>query len=190
MPLIFRVPGLTDGGRESFALVEHVDIMATLLDAAGLNPVPLCPDPRSSASDAPWEVAQCTEGISFLSLAAGDLADSSVWKSAAFTTSSALGTSYKVIGYSMVTNTKLKLVAWVDFDYVLAYSTTDTRYSRRNWTMNNDLAGLALYNHSADPYEEVNLASLPRFSELAQELFAKLQAGWRAVIPDSADSSE
>lgn len=44
------------------ALVEHVDIMATLLEAAGLDAMPLCPE------SSPWEVAKCTEGTSFMKL--------------------------------------------------------------------------------------------------------------------------
>jgi iduronate 2-sulfatase len=61
-PVLLRIPGLTDGGLVSHALVEHVDIMATLIEAAGLPPVPVCPVAK------PWKTALCTEGTSMMPL--------------------------------------------------------------------------------------------------------------------------
>ena len=56
-PLFFRVPGLTDGGIESYQLTETVDIFPTLVELALNESLPTCP-PESS------RIATCTEGTS------------------------------------------------------------------------------------------------------------------------------
>jgi len=42
-PMMLRVPGLTDSGLRSDALVEFVDIFPTLVEAAGLIVPMICP---------------------------------------------------------------------------------------------------------------------------------------------------
>ena len=71
-PLIIKAPGAAV--RTSQALVEHVDFMATLLELAGLDAVPTCPE------DAPWTVDRCTEGTSFVPLLKADVP----WKNASY----------------------------------------------------------------------------------------------------------
>jgi len=40
-----------------------------------------------------------------------------------------------------------------------------------------------LYDHQADPYENVNVAELPANAELVQRLTGMLAAGWREALP-------
>lgn len=179
-PLMLRVPGLTDGGIVSEALVEHVDVMASLLDVAGLNPLPTCP--RSQ----PWLTSECTEGHSFLSLA---WSPDATWKNASYSQFDRAGVRNEshgldpanigqkahdllYMGYSMTTNRKLRFTAWVDFDEA----------SRRtSFSMDREYCGFELYNHSIDPDENRNLAYQSGYKTLVQELFMQLKLGWRAT---------
>jgi len=40
-----------------------------------------------------------------------------------------------------------------------------------------------LYDHQADPYENVNVAELPANAELVRRLSGMLAAGWRQALP-------
>jgi arylsulfatase A-like enzyme len=42
-PMLIRVPGVTDNGRKITALTEHLDLMPTLIELAGLPAIPSCP---------------------------------------------------------------------------------------------------------------------------------------------------
>jgi len=162
-PVILRVPGLTEGDRGvvSDALVEHVDLMATLLDAAGLNLPGLCSEKQS------WKTNYCTEGHSFLKLASNP---NTTWKNSSF--SQVNRDSMRYMGYSMNTNMKLRFTAWVDFDNETL--TTD-------FGMTGENCGFELYNHTEDPFENVNLAYQNSSKNLVQELFMQLKLGWRAT---------
>jgi len=46
-PMMLRIPGMTDGGVQSNALVEFVDIFPTLVEAAGLVAPMICPEDSS-----------------------------------------------------------------------------------------------------------------------------------------------
>ncbi|KAK2168971.1 hypothetical protein LSH36_13g25068 [Paralvinella palmiformis] len=61
IPLMIHVPGLTTSGSVTESLVEAVDVFPTLVEAAGLDPIPTCP---INCSD----VALCTQGTSLLPL--------------------------------------------------------------------------------------------------------------------------
>ena len=198
--MLLRVPGLTDSfGRVSDALVEHVDIMATLLDAAGLPAVPLCPE------DQPWRTSHCTEGSSFVPLAAaarhlagrGAAASSggaaastadalraadAAWKNASF--SQYPRNSLSIMGYSMVTAAGLRFTAWCDFD-VTTNATSWTPYANVN-----NGNGMELYDLEADPGENVNLADAPANQALVEQLFESLKAGWRSSLPAQATESQ
>ena len=49
------------------------------------------------------------------------------------------------------------------------------------------LFGKVLYDHSADPNEQTNIAHLPENEKLVAELSERLKAGWRAALPDASD---
>ena len=61
VPLLLHVPGVTRGG-ETDGIVELVDLLPSLVDAAGLGAVPACP------RAAPWATPICADGKSFMPL--------------------------------------------------------------------------------------------------------------------------
>ncbi len=61
VPLIIRIPGLTDEGKETPQMTEMVDIFPTLVEAAGLLPLPLCPEDAT-------RIHLCREGSSLMPL--------------------------------------------------------------------------------------------------------------------------
>ena len=77
VPLMLRVPGATDKeGSETNALVEMVDLFPTLVEAAGLPPLDLCPEEESTST------LLCTEGSSLMPLVRDN--DQVQWRDAAF----------------------------------------------------------------------------------------------------------
>ncbi len=75
IPMMVHVPGKTDNGVTSDKLVEAVDLYPTIVDAAGLPSLPLCPVHRST------ETMLCREGESLLPIIANQSAS---WKTAVF----------------------------------------------------------------------------------------------------------
>jgi len=169
-PVMLRVPGLTDGGIRSDALVEHVDIMATLLDAAGLDALPTCPEKQ------PWLTSHCTEGQSFLRLASEPTA---LWKNASYSQYPRGGSLFPwkatIMGYSMNTNKKRRFTAWVDFN-----PTSNTT----EFTTHGKDCGFELYDHTTDPDENYNLAYRQEHKDEVRELFEQLKLGWRATVSE------
>jgi hypothetical protein len=186
---MLRVPGSTNGGIVSDALVEHVDIMATLVEAAGLKPVPECPDPQKNGE--PWNVARCTEGTSFLSLARPSESIKYA-KNAAFSQVFLGSEGTHVMGYSMTTSNNLRFTAWVQWDA----KATPLEWATREWALFKEFpssiqflkeknkakqqsaaGSVELYNHTNDPHENENIA--PAHVQLSAQLLKKLRAGWR-----------
>ena len=62
VPLILHVPGATDNGMRSKALVELIDIFPTLTELAGLDTPPVCPEGNKEL------LAACVEGRSLVPL--------------------------------------------------------------------------------------------------------------------------
>ena len=46
-----------------------------------------------------------------------------------------------------------------------------------------DMRGVELYDHEADPAGNRNLANEPEYEELVGELRQMLRSGWRAAMP-------
>jgi hypothetical protein len=63
--MMIRIPGVTDGGMEIRQLTEHLDLMPTLIEAAGLGVIARCP------SDGGLTVETCTQGVSLMPLIRG-----------------------------------------------------------------------------------------------------------------------
>ena len=180
-PLILRVPGVTphDGGI-SEALVEAVDLMATLWDAAAVGAPPLPACPRS----APWSLANCTEGVSFLPAAADPQRS---WKQVVVSqwprespSKSPWGLERRgpgndarppVMGYSVITNhgnESLRLGVWYDV-WAEAGGATTRLYNVSSMALRSG-SGVRIrstqvgyyshefYNHTVDPLESWNLA--------------------------------
>ena len=156
-PMIVRVPGLTDNGVVTEELTEFVDLFPTLVDAAGLPRLPICP--RSSEN-----VSLCTEGMSLMPL----LRDGHVtWKQRVFSQYPRNGT--EIMGYTMRTS-KFRYTEWVRFIGAPQYKPL--------WRA---LHGVELYDHVTDPGENYNAADDPKYSEVRKELSEALHAGWRAA---------
>mmetsp|Transcript_24958 Transcript_24958/g.57855 ORF Transcript_24958/g.57855 Transcript_24958/m.57855 type:complete len:515 (-) Transcript_24958:282-1826(-) len=169
-PFFLRVPGVTDGGIITQALVEHVDLMPSLAEAAGIPLVDMCPE------DEPWLTARCSEGISVLPLVTNGAATKADWKNASYSQYPRDASSdMPIMGYSMTTSDDLRFTAWVEFDY----STNTT-----SWAMSDDCSrcGLELYNHTTDADENMNLAYHDGMEDTVAEQFAKLKAGWRSTL--------
>lgn len=160
-PLMIRVPGLTDAGVVTEALTEFVDIYPTVVEAAGLPPIPLCPEDSS-------EVSVCTEGVSVMPLIKDP---KRTWKSAVFSQYPRcnIGGSY-IMGYSMRTE-QYRYSRYVRFDtfhkYEPMFEGTDE--------------GTDLYDHYVDPEENVNRAA--QSLNISAAMFLKLKDGWRKALP-------
>ncbi len=76
IPMMVHVPGKTDGGIVTHKLVEALDMFPTLVDAAGLPSLALCPSGSTSIS-----THLCSEGNSLMPLMSNQTI---AWKSAAF----------------------------------------------------------------------------------------------------------
>ncbi|ELU10885.1 hypothetical protein CAPTEDRAFT_33932, partial [Capitella teleta] len=131
-PLMVSVPGDTDHGVISNSLTELVDLYPTLVDAADLPPITLCPEDSS-------DVDVCTEGASLIPLVADPEAE---LKSKVF--SQYPRERDTVMGYSMRTR-RYRYTEWPSFDAVTM--TPD-------W---NELHGVELYDHENDPDENQNV---------------------------------
>ena len=163
-PLMIRVPGLTDNGLSTNALVEFVDIFPTLVEAAGLPPLPLCPQNS-------LQTALCREGSSFMPLMKNT---SMPWKRAVFSQHFRPGCCQEFMqymGYSVRVDTS-RYTEWVEFNLT-------------NFTPIWDTVNVTeLYDHSIDPEENVNRADDPSYVEIRALLREILHSGWRAVMSD------
>jgi iduronate 2-sulfatase len=67
---------------------------------------------------------------------------------------------------------------------VMGHSIRTDRYRYTEWAEpDKEPVGLELYDHQADPAENVNLAGRPEQKELVAQLNRQLQAGWRGALP-------
>ena len=163
-PMMVHIPGKTDSGVVSEELTEYVDLFPTLVDAAGLPPMPLCP--RNSS-----QVALCREGTSLMPLidaargspgGGGDGA--SGWKKRVFSQYPRGG---GIMGYSMRT-ARYRYTEWVKFDH---------KTYTPDWSKS---AGVELYDHDVDPEENHNVASKAGYKTLVAGLSKMLHTGWRS----------
>jgi flagellin-specific chaperone FliS len=68
----------------------------------------------------------------------------------------------------------------------MGYTMRTERYRFTAWLHRNDhskVDAVELYDHQADPQENVNIANQPEHAALVKELTAKLNAGWKAALP-------
>ena len=154
-PLMIHIPGLTEKGIVSEHLTEFVDIFPTLVEAAGLPAIPLCPE--NSA-----EVKVCREGMSLMPLISDP--QHIDWKTRVF---SQYPRGKDVMGYSMRTE-HFRYTEWVGFLSEPEYTPV--------W---DDLVGTELYDHRVDPGENKNVADLAEYNEIQKDLKGWLHKGWR-----------
>ena len=155
-PMMVHIPGLTDPGVQTEQLTEFVDLYPTLVEAAGLPQLPLCPALKPEAE------ASCREGQSLLPLINGY---NSTWKNRVFS-------QYPrgdIMGYTMRT-TQYRFTEWVKFK--------GKPYYRPNWDV---IHGMELYDHTTDPEENTNIALNREYQGIVKELSKLLRAGWRVA---------
>ena len=165
-PLMISIPGLTDKGSRRDELVEHVDLFPTLVDAAGLPELELCPEEGFE------DVLACREGSSLMPLIRNE--DHIIWKDRVFTQTSRPPESITtVMGHSMTTK-RYRYTEWVG----------TTRHGQDNLEFHwDDIKGVELYDHTVDPEENINMVDDPGYMDVVKELKAQLRAGWREALP-------
>jgi len=70
---------------------------------------------------------------------------------------------------------------------VMGHSMRTDRYRYTEWAKPGEPpVGVELYDHEADPNENVNLAGQSEHKELTAQLSRQLHAGWRSALPPDA----
>ena len=200
IPLFMRVPGIAPG--RTAALVESVDIFASLAEAAAHVVLPPCAPGTTGNGTRAW---LCTEGMSWVSAMKAPN-NTAVQKQAAFSQyarpNNAIngGVAYArglppypvnvpttggtegVMGYTMRVH-KYRYTEWI------AHSNNNTGqdWNGADWSR---IWGRELYSHEANPvplgdfdYESENLVDLPEYTDLVANLSMQLRSGWRAQMP-------
>lgn len=161
------------------ALVEAVDLFATLSELAGLEVPPICP-PVSS------RVLLCTEGSSLVPViqnVTGSLNDGPLkWKSAVFSQYSRPSdhiqhnsdlpdlADIRIMGYTMRTD-QHRYTEWVAYDPKTFTADWSHVYARE------------LYVHTTDPDENYNVVDIEMYKALVIQLSRQLRDGWRNAWP-------
>lgn len=153
-PMMVRIPGLTDHGIKTDKLTEFVDLYPTIVEAAGLGSLRLCPVDSAN-------IRECHEGASLLPLIRNPNA---VIKRAAF---SQYPRGKHTMGYT-VRNYRYRYTEWVEFKYAPEY--------KPNW---NNVTGVELYDHEVDPDENYNGADDAKYQQARTHLSNLLHKGWR-----------
>ena len=129
-PMMVHVPGKTDKGITTEKLTEMVDLYPTIVETAGLTPLPLCPEGNLT------KTKLCREGTSLMPLINNPTAP---WKTAVFSQyprTAPNGDS--VMGYTMRTD-QYRYTEWAKFNGKPEY--------KPDWYV---LYGVELYDHKVD----------------------------------------
>ncbi len=161
-PMMVSVPGLTDDGPVTERLTEFVDLFPTLVEAAGLPEIPLCPEDSKN-------VTECTEGVSFVPLMKNPKRP---WKSAAFSQYVKYNRPRKayVAGYRARTE-HLSYTEWVFYN---------TSTCKPYWNIS---YGMELYDHGMDEEENHNVIAHPDYKKRSRKMQKILRQGWRKALP-------
>ncbi|KAK6186261.1 hypothetical protein SNE40_008331 [Patella caerulea] len=154
-PMMIRVPGLTDQGAVTDQLVEFVDLFPTIVEAAGLPQLTMCPEQSS-------HIDICSEGKSMVHLMKYPHEQ---WKTAAFS-------QYRhghVMGYSVRTN-RYRYTEWVKFSGAPNYKADLS-----------EVVAEELYDHVQDMQENINLAHHGNSANIVASLKKTLHVGWRSI---------
>lgn len=162
-PMMIHIPGLTDKGIVSEDLTEYVDLFPTLVEAAGLPALELCPENSSN-------VTLCREGNSLMPLIKSKTTVR--WKSRVFSQYPRQQDQTDIMGYTMRTD-KYRYTEWVKFHQAPDY--------KPDWDQK---FGIELYDHTNDPEENVNQVHNPAYESLVKEASEYLHDGWRAALPN------
>ncbi|KAH3724860.1 iduronate 2-sulfatase-like [Dreissena polymorpha] len=141
---MIRITGLDDNGIITERVVEFVDLFTTLVDAADLPPIPVCPENFQN-------VLACTEGESLMPLVQKAKA---AWKHLAFSQYPHPYLGGDIMGY-LLRSELYRYTEWVEFSY---------KSNKPYLTKNN---GKELNDHQADSEENHNVASDHAFADFA-----------------------
>ncbi|KAG8332959.1 hypothetical protein J6590_012728 [Homalodisca vitripennis] len=173
VPLLLRVPGLTDRTavmRSIQAPVELLDLFPTLVDVAGLPRLPRCPRPSHS-------VTTCTEGASLLPV----IYTSLVKNETVTDIGKPAVSQYPRPGIYPTSHPNSDKPRLREVRY-MGYSLRTAHYRYTEWPawkgtpLWTQMAGTELYDHSIDPDENINLADREAFRDIRLALSAKLRA--------------
>ncbi len=154
IPLIIRIPGLTDSGMTSSSIVEAVDVFPTVVEAAGLQALPSCPLSSSN-------IRLCTQGSSLMPIFRNpdhnikDAAFSQIWMP-------------KGMKYTIRTK-NFRLV-----DRVFITSKTVAGVLKRSVTWLPNTTYTELYDYRNDVMEQINLANSSEYRNIMLSLRTKL----------------
>ncbi|XP_054267444.1 iduronate 2-sulfatase isoform X2 [Macrosteles quadrilineatus] len=173
VPLILRVPGLTDKSavlRCVATPVELLDLFPTLVDAAGLPSLSPCPKESTSVPD-------CTEGVSLM-----PYIFSAIKKNKTYEETGRLALSqYPRPGIYPTLHPNSDKPRLREIKY-MGYSVRSGQYRYTEWPrwqpggpIWDDTAGAELYDHSIDDREDINLADRPAFSRIRKKLSYELR---------------
>ena len=162
VPLLIRIPGLTDTGMQTANPVELVDVFPTLVDAAGLPPVPLCKGGSLFRRE-----RLCTEGSSLLPLFWNS---STPWKTGVY--SQNYKKRDKVMGYSLRT-ARYRYTEWVHFN------TDEPAKEEPDWST---VKAAELYDYHLDPTESTNWINASNYRTVKEDLKIQLHKGWRKTL--------
>ncbi len=178
VPFILHVPGVTDKGMRTKALVELIDIFPSLTELAGIDTPQVCPEGNH-------ELLSCVEGYSVAPL----LKDPNQnWKKAAFSQFPRPESGLPEIpGHSPFNKNE-------HAENVMGYTVRVDQYRFTEWYRFNRTTGIAnfsevwgteLYNHTQPVVffndENVNLANKPEMRSTVKEMRKILQSGWRTA---------
>jgi iduronate 2-sulfatase len=165
VPVMISIPGRTDFRIDSFQSTEMVDLFPTLVDAAGLPSLPLCPVEGSG------ETPVCREGTSLMPLL--HRSNTVKWKDRVFSQYPFPDCGEaKSMGYSIRTN-RFLYVEWIELDKVLD-GVWPSPFARE------------LYDNEKDVQQDVNVADDPVYAKDIEVLSKQLSDGWRAALPESS----
>ncbi|KAK2154747.1 hypothetical protein LSH36_258g00002 [Paralvinella palmiformis] len=163
VPMMIRIPGLTDAGIVSPSVVESVDMFPTLVEAAGLEPLPVCPKRSGS-------VPLCTQGISLMPL---------LRKPKERVQSAAFSQIVATDGMRYTIRTgRHRLV-----ETALVYNVSQPNGSYQisvEWQSTMDR--IELYDHEMDILEQVNLINDRRYADVVEDLRERLHEFVESLI--------
>ena len=179
VPFMIHVPGITDKGIRTKALVELIDIFPSITELAGLKVPPMCPQEDNN-------ILACVEETSVTPLLTNP---DQQWKKAAFRQYARLSGGLSkvpneppfssecgenVMGYSLRMD-QYHFIEWYRFNRTTA--TPD-------WS---DIWETELYNHTEPVVffndENLNLANQLDMKSLLEDLHKMIHDGWRAAQP-------
>ncbi|KAH8397363.1 hypothetical protein KR222_000117, partial [Zaprionus bogoriensis] len=168
VPLLIRSPEFPlQQARHVHAITELLDVFPTLVDLAHLPPLPACNGSRDQR-------LTCGEGKSLYALLQGEREQQHYVAFSQYPRPGVLPTRHPNSDKPKLRN--IKIMGYSRRDDLYRY-TLWVRFHAHNFSRDwNSVYGEELYDHRVDAGEQFNLAALPEFAELCQQLRRQLIA--------------